>query len=422
MVLSFRKYIQPTATGLFLSVLLIISQHSFAAVAPTPPNIPELQTFKVVLKDANTFSYTAPQIEADTIQSRNTDPDPYEVLVDTSIDTSTEHSISADTDAPSNVALQPRIGVHDGYTRVVLDLPPNSASLMRTVADTLYIDFPALSFQVASGLVGSSEVEGWRIVANGSGSTVAIDTRYPLKNRRGVKTLILEPSSDSNFQRLVLDFSPRYAANIALDPETQIKPFALPVQIVLDAGHGGQDPGAVSPDGQLYEKDVTLHIALLVRNLLQQAGASVVLTRNTDRALGGTKVADLAARANLASPPSTAMVSIHVNSNPKGMRNPGFGIETWYYPNTSESAILANTLQNSLQKWTDGYIRSVHKGNLQVLRQAEIPAALVEVGFINHPSDLKLLKNESYLQQLAFGIAAGIREFVQPSTLPLAKR
>lgn len=179
--------------------------------------------------------------------------------------------------------------------------------------------------------------------------------------------------------------------------------------IVLDAGHGGSDPGAVSQvlDGKtIQEKTLTLSIVLKVRDILVNKGYSVILTRATD------KYPSLDDRAELANRSGAAIfVSIHMNSSPSESAN---GTETYYSTlnngtafNTTSKA-LATNIQTRLQKALNSTNRGVKTANHAVTRKSLMPAALIEVGFISSPEEAGLLTTSSYQDKAASAIAEGI--------------
>lgn len=224
-----------------------------------------------------------------------------------------------------------------------------------------------------------------------------------------------------------------------------------PRVVVLDPGHGGRFGGAQSPDGRLREELLTLEIALRVKALLEAQGVHVIMTRTTNTQLADSRPRDLAARAALATTDRNIFVSIHVNSAQSRDAN---GIETWLFGEpldeaTRQAAIrengggavgqavtheamqqaiawssdmlvletlqfsrsLADYIQSSLIAKTGARNRGVKQSAFQVLRQAHIPAVLVEVGFITHPSEGPQLATAGYQDTLANAIATGILNF-----------
>ena len=223
--------------------------------------------------------------------------------------------------------------------------------------------------------------------------------------------------------------------------------FGLGIKrIVIDPGHGGEDPGAVGPSG-LKEKDVVLTLAkLLAQKLKTRLGIEVILTREDDRfipliqrpAIANSKKADL-------------FISLHTNASPDSK---GCGIETYYLNFTtdpeamrvaalenaasdrslsdlqdlikailantklSESRMLAEKVQKELAKivrryYPDTMDRGVKYAPFLVLVGTRMPAILVETGFISNPNEEKRLRDQQYLDLVAEGIAKGIEVYIQ---------
>ena len=170
--------------------------------------------------------------------------------------------------------------------------------------------------------------------------------------------------------------------------------------VVIDAGHGGRDPGAVGRDENgnivLQEKDVCLNIAVKVQNLLQAQGVSVIMTRSTDIALGDTQQDDLSKRAEIANnSPACLFVSIHNNAFTNDAAN-GTCVLYAGLESVGDYGIsgkeLAQNLQNELINALGLYNRGiVESPGIAVLRKTVMPAALVECAFITNPSDRQVL-------------------------------
>ncbi|SFS84176.1 N-acetylmuramoyl-L-alanine amidase CwlD [Marininema halotolerans] len=180
---------------------------------------------------------------------------------------------------------------------------------------------------------------------------------------------------------------------------------------VLDAGHGGIDGGAVSASG-VIEKKIALDITLRVRDYLQEAGALVLLTRETDRDLADEdakrrKSQDLIRRAELVKETSPdAFISIHLNSTPSTRWS---GAQTFYYPTLEANQQLAMAIQSELIRHLDNTKRLArHSGNVYILKTSPVPSALVEVGFLSNPGEAKKLADPTYQQKLAASIYNGI--------------
>lgn len=177
--------------------------------------------------------------------------------------------------------------------------------------------------------------------------------------------------------------------------------------IVIDAGHGGSDPGAVGLNS-LKEKDVVLDTALRVQTLLKKTPLNVKMTRSTDVYL------TLAERVAFAgSAKADAFVSIHANA----ANGSASGSETYYYgkaatnPNVEESKSLASYIQERLVVAMETRDRGVKHGDYHVLRENTMPAVLVELGFIDNASDNAKLASTTYRQRAAQAIYYGILDY-----------
>lgn len=176
--------------------------------------------------------------------------------------------------------------------------------------------------------------------------------------------------------------------------------------VVLDAGHGGKDQGASS--GEAIEKDITLEIAKKTKKLLEEAGCKVGMVRNDDTFVELGERAEYGNRKE-----AKVFVSIHCNSA-EGEAN---GIETFYTEQKGEeSQKLAQLLQKNVIAQTQARDREVKAEDYTVIVRTDMPAALVEVGFLSDPEECKLLRQEDYQRKLAEGIAAGILAYLKPVT------
>lgn len=172
--------------------------------------------------------------------------------------------------------------------------------------------------------------------------------------------------------------------------------------VVLDPGHGGNDPGAVV--GEALEKDINLNVALLVREqLAEQEGIVVLMTRDQDVYPSLTDRADFANQEQ-----ADLFVSIHANS----LEDESYaGIFTFYHPDKRSSRAPAESIQKAVSAATGGIDRGVRSEDYAVLRETEMPAVLVETGFMTCPEELTLLLDEDYQKLLAQGIAQGILDY-----------
>ena len=191
-----------------------------------------------------------------------------------------------------------------------------------------------------------------------------------------------------------------------------------PITVVIDAGHGGEDGGAVSASG-IYEKDLNLAIAKQLCDLLTANGVTVVMTRTTDTLLydrnvdyhGRKKALDLAARRRIAEETENAIfVSIHMNAYPLPQYS---GLQVWYSKHHPESHTLADTLQSNAQRVLQPQNNRKTKAagsNIYLLHHLTCPAILVECGFLSNAADAEQLNTPEYQKELAFVIALSILE------------
>lgn len=175
------------------------------------------------------------------------------------------------------------------------------------------------------------------------------------------------------------------------------------IDLTIDAGHGGKDPGAIGPTG-VQEKDITLKLALKVGNLLTARGVNVNYTRTDDRSV---ELSERAVFANTAK--AKYFLSIHINSAANAAAN---GTETYAYASGGQGEKLAAAIQKNLVAAIGLTNRGVKFANFAVLRETNMPAALTEVNFICNPKEEAMLKDEAFLNKAASGIAKGVIEFL----------
>ncbi len=172
-------------------------------------------------------------------------------------------------------------------------------------------------------------------------------------------------------------------------------------RIVLDAGHGGKDPGTTSASGR-HEKDFVLPLTLKVSELLKQdPRLEIVLTRSDDTY---PELSERVEIANLAQ--ADLFVSIHGNSV---LDNPSIrGTETYYW--TDQSREFAELMHRHLLAATGFPDRKVKKNNFYVIRNTEMPSVLLEIGFLSNPTEEALMYSEAFQDKVAASIAAAIKE------------
>lgn len=187
----------------------------------------------------------------------------------------------------------------------------------------------------------------------------------------------------------------------------------LPVDqkvIILDAGHGGWDPGKTGTGGD-DEKNINLVIMGKLQQYLEQGGATVYITRATDEALGSKKRADMAERKKIANESSgDILVSIHQNAFPSTGAK---GAQVFYHKTSEQGKRLAESVQAKLKTNVDNENQRLAKQNSDyyILRTTEIPAIIVECGFLSNPTEEALLNDEAYQNKLAWAIYLGITDY-----------
>lgn len=182
--------------------------------------------------------------------------------------------------------------------------------------------------------------------------------------------------------------------------------------VVLDPGHGGSDSGAVGPTGA-RECDVALSVSLKVRDMLTSNGASVRMTRETDKDVYGwnsTAPQELRARVNVANyaPETDIFVSVHCNAFASSAAN---GMETFYYATSSKGRKLASLINEELAQAGGLHNRGVKTANFYVIKNSDKPATLLELAFITNPREEELLTDEDYQNKLAEAIVKGIARY-----------
>ena len=206
--------------------------------------------------------------------------------------------------------------------------------------------------------------------------------------------------------------------NIEETVMTSTTPVASKV-IVLDAGHGKPDEGAKGVSGTTEEK-TTLEITFKLQKLLEESGATVILTRSDENGIYGAdqngsiremKVSDIKNRVKIGNESSAdILVSIHLN---KGENSSYSGYKTFYKPKSEEGKRLATAVQDELKKTINiENNRTAHEiTKIYLVDHIEIPMTIVECGFLSNPEEEKKLLTEDYQNQIAWGIYLGISDY-----------
>ncbi|GAA6741751.1 N-acetylmuramoyl-L-alanine amidase [Thermus oshimai] len=341
-----------------------------------------------------------------------------------------------------------RVGIHEGFTRVVVDLPASGVGYaLEREGALLVLRLSGLALPPSGGVVDSKELASYQAVPEGNGTRLLLRTKSPQTEAK------LARYSDP--ERLVVDLylpsGPTSPSGAKASPSGLTKPPRPPKPLVLlDPGHGGVDPGMV---GYVVEKELVLDVALRLKRLLEREGIEVLLTRDRDMHLSPDKREDLSRRAGLAdSSRVNLFISIHANAT---LTHTAQGIEVYYFGRAQSQAVLdqvirengggdlgrrltqeartvaekilqdivaqanqryserlAETLGRKLSQATGSPYRGSFPGDFFVLRYAKVPAVLVEVGFGDHPVEGRKLQDPAYREKVAQGLLSGILTFL----------
>ena len=225
------------------------------------------------------------------------------------------------------------------------------------------------------------------------------------ENQYKVFTLKADPKAKRPF-RIVVDIEKSV-------PVTDVQ-FSTGLRgklIVLDPGHGGTDPGAIGPR-RTYEKNLNWSMAVQVKAILERAGSTVLMTRPGDVDLTPASASDrdeLRVRTMVANNrKADIFVSIHHNASANSDLN---GTTTYYYPKTPYDAVLAQCLQTAMVRGGGLDNIGIRTANFFVVKNAWMPAALLEIGYISNPQEEQTLNNPAFQQKMALAIVAGIDQF-----------
>ncbi len=191
--------------------------------------------------------------------------------------------------------------------------------------------------------------------------------------------------------------------------------------IVLDAGHGGEDGGAIGINTLVREKEINLNITKKIGRLFESAGATVVLTRTDDDALCKdkfNKMEDMLTRAKIIEQSKPYIViSVHCNSFPQSQNV--HGAQMFYYPGSVCGEMLAEYIRNSIKTYVDNdNIRQVKEEDFFMLRNGNSTNVMIECGFLSCPEEEKKLMDESYQDKIAYSVFDGTSKFILKMRVP----
>ncbi|MFG6148413.1 SH3 domain-containing protein [Halobacillus sp. B23F22_1] len=232
-------------------------------------------------------------------------------------------------------------------------------------------------------------------------------TNYKILGRanKGDKFNVI--SKEGKWYKISYKNSHAYVAGWIVDEDNSSTPTPVSSSslsgktIVVDAGHGGFDPGAIGRSGT-YEKTLTLQTAQKLKATLERNGADVVMTRANDSYLS------LSARTALSNASKgDAFISVHYNSVPQSIK--ATGINTYFY--SSNTRKLASNVQSGVTQATGLRDRGIRQGNFHVIRANNKPSIMVELGFISDADEEKVVKSSNYQSKASQGITNGLIQY-----------
>lgn len=190
--------------------------------------------------------------------------------------------------------------------------------------------------------------------------------------------------------------------------------------IVLDAGHGGIDPGAMNKDKTVLEKDINLQITMKIKELIEASGGNVILTRDKDVSLyeeGNNKTTRQKYNENLRNrkkiienSQADMFISIHLNSFEDSKY---YGAQTFYPAGKEDGKSLAQIIQTELKRVADNTNNREIKPreDLYLIKDNQMASVLIECGFLSNENEAKLLVDEEYQEKIAWAIYVGIQKY-----------
>lgn len=294
--------------------------------------------------------------------------------------------------------------------RVVLDVTPRQASYSGSgAATTIVSNRPVVSNRPTKN---NSSIKKNTVIKTSTAADKKADKKKSSSKKKNdnkkntaaakTETTVNKPVNKSDTDKLaVIKGNGRFSTSGGLDGKI----------ITLDAGHGGSDPGAIGSDGT-KEKNITLPITKMLKEILEDKGAKVYMTRTTDVDVFGPNASDaeeLQARVNVGEKYNSDMfVSLHINSSVN--KNVG-GFSTYYYPKTDNDLRLAQNIQNKLAANFGVDDLGVRQANFYVIKRISMPAVLVEMCFISNEKELTLMKGQWFQKKTARLIAEGIEKY-----------
>jgi len=374
------------------------------------------------------------------------------------------YSLAQGSAAPRRELERPRIALNEGFSRVAVDVPVGSPYGIGVLGNRIALLLPEVTIAPFSRLLEEDpHIARVRYQYVEGTPAVVVEARHELAvSGRGFQVgMVPRDSHDTLFVDLAPTLmgsgavalrdgafdQPTQAANPAEgadDSAAARQPDPRPATVVIDAGHGGRDPGAIT--SWAVEKEIVLSVSLMLEERLKRRGIRVIMTRDTDTFIS------LQERSEFATPDRTMFVSVHANGAPNANAN---GIETFTFgrpleqsqleraiaengggeigaARTAEAAgiaddfegdvvresqlnystDLAKFVQSEMVGATGAIDRGVRQNLFYVIRNSRIPAILVELGFVTHRSEGQRLMQRDHQTKLANALDLGINNFI----------
>jgi len=232
-----------------------------------------------------------------------------------------------------------------------------------------------------------------------------LEARNDLKKRLDMITRFKKPSFLGTLSAMILlitlgGFSLTEANSLAPNASTNMQRYS----IILDPGHGGEDPGAVSSNG-VKEKDLVLEISKIIKRKLEKAGIAVQLTRPGDELISLEKRAGILKEAK-----AGLFISLHINHSP--VHTTAQGITIFYYSNNEEiSRRFAESIEVDIRSYLPLRWNGVRSAPMSILKESSIPAVMIHFGYLSNNQDLEKILNPDFQEKFADVLAISIKRF-----------
>ena len=187
------------------------------------------------------------------------------------------------------------------------------------------------------------------------------------------------------------------------DTSTNNAPKLTPYSVVIDAAHGGRDPGAISIIDSTSEKDIVLQISKLVKTELENEGIKSLLTREHDRFLSLKDRVNLAENSN-----ANLNITIHTNNSKDLTKN---GYTTFYQDNNTSSKLLDSYIHDELNQLNLFQDNGSQIGTFYMITESSIPSVMIDLGYINNPDDFKEITDKKNQKEIAAALARAIKRY-----------